>query len=389
MASNGGITSGLVVNHTRSNYFVHFTYQANDVQFADWISLITVCLAPLVAHLVSGTPRTVYLHNVRPKWHDKIVHYNPTAILWRYFAITDRRIRARNWNHSDMAAGNALFWTARGWDGSEEMMIRSREFRIQAVPTGWSRVLSTDTAKTIIVSLQGAQALYLLVFDSLFGSDFALDSIFTPIAIFGLLRLCAAFWLTDELLFANREDDQRTVMSGPSDDERTSDLDPIKTGPPHVFEVTEPERPGATHFHPANGIRGLPMRLFTMVFLLGGLATCLLLIIPHPHGGYLAVTSVLMFIFYAMFLTISVGSYATYFITHRSSSSTTVIPCITALWFKIYTGVLGASMIALIIVSALETRQTPCGSYSTYDGALDYLLCPGLLFANGTVTAQG
>jgi hypothetical protein len=68
--------------------------QNQGITFPDWIGILTLCFAPLIAHVLSGAPRPSYLSPTRPTWHDQLTHYNPTSILWRYAAITDRRIRA-------------------------------------------------------------------------------------------------------------------------------------------------------------------------------------------------------------------------------------------------------------------------------------------------------
>lgn len=83
------------------------TYQSRDISFSNWISLFTLCLTPLVIHLTSGAPSASYLVNNRPRWHDRICHYNPISIMWWYLAIVDRCIRAIEWNAIDMATSNA------------------------------------------------------------------------------------------------------------------------------------------------------------------------------------------------------------------------------------------------------------------------------------------
>src|SRR6266699_343086 len=111
-----------------------FTYQSAGISFAEWISLLTLCLAPLFAHVAAGAPPPSFLTPLRhyPKWHDRIIHFNPTSILWRYYAITDRRSRSRAWTPYQMAVANALFWTPTGWDGSETMVENGRKFCTQA-----------------------------------------------------------------------------------------------------------------------------------------------------------------------------------------------------------------------------------------------------------------
>ena len=66
-----------------------FQYQSQNLNLGNWVELLTLCLAPLIAHIVAGAPRIVYLRNQRPQWHDYLVHYNPTSIGWRHFAIVD------------------------------------------------------------------------------------------------------------------------------------------------------------------------------------------------------------------------------------------------------------------------------------------------------------
>lgn len=97
-----------------SSYFpcngvLPFTYQASGILFVEWINLFTLCLAPLIVHIVAGVPSPVYLSNPRPRWHERLGHYNPTSILWRYFSVIDRRTRSKACNSANMAASNANF----------------------------------------------------------------------------------------------------------------------------------------------------------------------------------------------------------------------------------------------------------------------------------------
>src|SRR2546430_12965099 len=144
-------------------YTVIFTPQSSDIMLDDWIALLTLCLAPIVMHIVAGAPSTVHLHHQPPAWHDIICHYNPTSILWRYFTILDRRIRAKTWDSADMAASNASFWTEHGWDGSETMTEKSRKSWTRLPSHARVNFFSVSAAKTIIVSLQGVQAIYILL----------------------------------------------------------------------------------------------------------------------------------------------------------------------------------------------------------------------------------
>ncbi|KAK2630056.1 hypothetical protein QTJ16_000876 [Diplocarpon rosae] len=193
------------------------SYQASDITFSEWVSVFTLCLTPLLAHIIAGTPDVVCLDVPRTNfsWLQKICHYNPTTIIWRYFAIADRRIRAKAWDANHLAASNSLFWTRRGWDGSEAMIERSRRYCIKPPGCTRSPILSKSFAKTVIVTLQGVQAAYALVGGLSGSSDLAtsvsISSIFFPLAVIGLLRLFAAPWLTDDFVYA--EGDGRESFS--------------------------------------------------------------------------------------------------------------------------------------------------------------------------------
>lgn len=188
----------------------HFIFNTHTQQFSlsEWISSLTLCLAPLIVHIISGVTEPVYLSTTRPLWHDRIVHFNPTSIIWRYFAITDRRARAKLWTAYGMSASSALFWTDKGWDGVEHMIQDSVPFSVLQPSQSHTAFFSTSTLKSCTISLQGVQALYLLAGTISSGTvrDFYVPSVvslFLPLAILGLLRLPAAFWLTEETSYRN------------------------------------------------------------------------------------------------------------------------------------------------------------------------------------------
>src|SRR4051794_38615786 len=100
-----------------------FTYQSAGISLTQWIELFTLCLAPLIAHVAGGAPSPTILRprTEAPHWTARLPHFNPISIIWRYYAIADRRARARKWCEQDMAACSAVFWDGerRRWDGSE------------------------------------------------------------------------------------------------------------------------------------------------------------------------------------------------------------------------------------------------------------------------------
>jgi hypothetical protein len=89
-----------------------FTYQSQGIPLNTWVELITTCLAPLLVHVAGGvssiTPfsssssSSSYYSNdpgalspLLPSWTVRLPHFNPISIVWRYYAIADRRARAK------------------------------------------------------------------------------------------------------------------------------------------------------------------------------------------------------------------------------------------------------------------------------------------------------
>lgn len=367
---------------------VGFTHQSQQIGLSEWITLLTLCLAPLIAHIIAGVPLPTYLHNERPHWHDRICLYNPTSILWRYFAITDRRVRAKSWNSVDMSASNALFWTACGWDGSEKMIERSQAFCTRAPSSKHIDAISASAATTIIVTLQGVQALYDLLGSILKGYQYsntvAVSTIFFPLATFGLLRLPAALWLTDDYAYRNTEElEMAPVIASEADLELISYPTANLQSTTGLLE-TSYDSP-VERFHPPHSWRGITVRLFFLLIILGLYAVSLLLLVSpwSPAANiFTTTTNFTLDLFYQVFLSISLVTMAAYILLGRST--TTIIPCICSRWYKIYTCFLFAAMLIVITIAALETRRTPCGRYTTFDKAYDnnYELCGSSTYVN-------
>jgi len=70
------------------------TFQSGGIAVSQCMSLATLCLAPLIAHIIAGAPEPTYFSRRRPKWHERMCIYSPLSTLWRYAAMTDGRIRA-------------------------------------------------------------------------------------------------------------------------------------------------------------------------------------------------------------------------------------------------------------------------------------------------------
>ena len=116
-----------------------------------------------------------------------------------------------------MAAANALFWTLHGWDGSDAMAASSRPHLVKSPTHPYAEPLSSSSMKSLLVTLQGAASIWLLV-AGLWSNTFALtispESIFGPLAVFGLLRLCAAPWLAEDFVYAIADGEYQLEATG-------------------------------------------------------------------------------------------------------------------------------------------------------------------------------
>jgi len=240
------------------------SHQSQGLSFEQWISVFTLCLAPLVAHIIAGVPKIVLLSHKRLSWHERIGLYNPTTILWRYFSITDRRIRARSWHAADMAASNACFWTPRGWDGSEELVKKTRAFCIKIPDSSHASLLSSSLLKTLIIALQGVSAAHSLLFNintvGGYSVDISISTIFFPLGIFGLLRLFAASWLTDDYTYVELQPNTETINPESGLPEEKIQLAKVHT--PSNLDLDLSDVWTGENYHPPNSWRAGYSKLY-------------------------------------------------------------------------------------------------------------------------------
>jgi hypothetical protein len=375
---------------------------AEEIELADWFLIITQCLAPLLVHILVGIPSAVYLHSSRPAWHDKITFYNPTTIIWRYFVITDRRIRAKNWNAFDMAATNARFWTGDRWDGSEYIMERSKLYLTRVADAPRIKFNSQETVETIIVAVQGMQAILNISKGFAGGWQVSISTMFFPLALIGLLRLPATFWLSEEATYTdhrsivgvevegakNQDDDtysnyrtnldsEKLLMESPGSDssslasKKSPSTKPLLT----IRYSVEPNETPPYTAHRPNSWRGWLVRLFFLISILSLAMLSITLTLPFLNfwDVFMSVTSYIQAWFYSFMLTMTFIIIAKYSNDERTST-TTVLPCIHALWYKIYTGLLFAMMCIFFLFAALETKKSTCGAFTTFPAIFG--VCP-------------
>lgn len=365
------------------------TYQSGRIPFDGWTTLFTLCLTPLVAHIYAGVPKIVHLSRDKPHWRHKLGLYNPTTILWRYLAITDRRIRAKHWDAAELCAVNVYFWTPRGWDGSEAMPQKSREYCVALPDKTRTTLFSASTINTLIVTLQGANAIFVFVQGLIRPSEFSnsavisVGTVFFPMAIFGLVRLIAGFWLTDDFTYVNPEDLQpdRAIVTAenPKSNSQSgkTQLLYVQSHPNYeLFDIAESRV--SDDYMPPNAWQSWLFRVFFLSPIVGLVFLCVFYLGPIGSGHsniWITASEFALILFYIFFLSASTIIYVVYFV--RGQTTTTIIPCISSVWYQLYTGVLLALMLFLVIISSIETRMNSCGYYSTWPSSLDY--CMGVV----------
>jgi hypothetical protein len=387
---------------TARNPRIHVTSDQNPhaarLSIVDWFGICTPCIAPLLAHIVAGIPPLrPRLSSSSPKWHEEFTIYNPTTIIWRYVAILDRRIRAGSaWTEADLAASNTYFWTKTGWDGSDQMVILSRAFLVISPAGTRLKLVSWTTLLTFIIVTQGAQAI------ALFGRDIfgrgtfmygvAGDSIFIPVGLFGIARALAALWLTDSYLYSNRTSPSEPDIDSEEDPYTIEDDLPMLAPKTSALSLTTFQRGrlrSCGYFRPSSFWGSRLVRFFYT----SCLATLCLAALSYLYRigftrPYAQVTGT-VFLMWLLYFTLFTVSFAVFlFYLCCGSTTTTVIPCINAIWYKFYTGFLFLMTVALITTALVEWRKLPCNKYTTFPitAQLNYLVCdipvPIVTFAN-------
>jgi hypothetical protein len=240
-------------------------------------------------------------------------------------------------------------------------------------------LFSTDMLWTIIVTAQGASAMYSLVGGltgkAYFNSTMGLDTVFFPLAVFGLLRLFPAFWLTDDYHFACATGNSIELTSfrlapdgpGATDEDRKETYSlPQFANSRDSLDHTQDAVVELSQFRPTSFWLSRIFRVCYMLPLFCLFVFTFLFITPF-RGKYSAtLTAFLVGLFFFAFFAISIVIFLYYFV--RGYTTTTIIPCIASTWYKVYTLLLFFLMGALMVIAALETRKTPCGRYTSLSG---------------------
>ncbi|KAI1137158.1 hypothetical protein F5Y05DRAFT_419635, partial [Hypoxylon sp. FL0543] len=177
--------------------------------------------------------------------------------------------------------------------------------------------------------------------------------------VLGLLRLPAAFWLTDDYAFAAHQ----TLAA------RTQSLSAQRASVDSLLETRTTANSSPTQIGPTTWASRLFLTSYILL-LLGFLAMLLF----YGTREYQTVTAMIFYPVYQIILAVSISLFTRYFV--RGLTSTTIIPCISSWWYKTYTLILMGAMATLFVVACIQTRKTPCGKYtSSPESVTDAFLC--------------
>lgn len=357
-------------SHRERGLNVEVTQNPQKLPFNEWAAILTLCLAPLIAHLIAGAPQVVLLHNSQPKWHDSMAIYNPLSIMWRYYAIAERGISTMSVSSTELAAVNVVYWTKDGWSGEEEYIRQGQSLCIRSPPRVVERIISAGGLKTVIVAIQGVAAVGSLVPGALSSNtSISLADIFMGLALLGLSRMPAAYWLTDDYhiihLFdsTRHQNDQQQIL-------RTQTLVPLLQKQGHkvssfpaeeqVVEIS-PNSPSRYSI----GLGAIVVRIIYMSLALLLLGLAMYQIVPTIiYDETLSLTAFWMAIGYTLYALSGACIYLPYFCKRNPQSL--CMPCVNEVWYKALSAVFAMVAIGGLVAGCLETSRRLDGKYTSY-----------------------
>ncbi|KAN0104140.1 hypothetical protein V8E51_009885 [Hyaloscypha variabilis] len=282
-------------------------------------------------------------------------------------------------------------------------MVRiSEQFKVEVPDRGRTPLNSISAIKTLVVTIQGAQAAYDLANRLNLGAyalTVSLANIYRPLAIAGLFRLPASLWLTDEYRYATTKSTVREVLEA-NGLVKFQDLESTATPGTPLHSALSPVTPAgptsgySTQTSPSNDAHPPPIpqpgfihskkkwmpRVVKAIFFLPIVALIGLVCYyfrPNPRITEGTASTLTINLFYAVLLLVTFVTTSFYTFV-QDKTDHTIIPCINSVWYRIYTYVPFLFAFVLLIIMVLETRRTSCGQYTTYPQFLnlDHYLCP-------------
>jgi hypothetical protein len=340
----------LALSPRSSPYHVTFTYQYQ-ASLSVWFDILTLCFTPLATHVAFGLGKVVVLNKGKtpgPRWIDRLTHFNPISIAWRYYAVVDRRVRAKNWSREEMILCNIALWDGGrdgrskvGWDGRESVKSMYHTILPEGDDEAHVKLLSASAAKTVIITLQGVQAINNIlerIWPNRITGGFSngLGGLFVPLALLGLTRLPAAPWVSDDSESIRVE---KTPLPSNDEDEDENECE----------KVLENYKETTTLVGTAYRVWWVLSMLVYMSFSWGAIFAGF-----TKQSG----SSVSGLLERLMYLTLTGGGFfihLTYIWKGYKEKETDIfIPCIGSMWYKIYTCVLILLAAVAFVVRCLE-----------------------------------
>ena len=193
-----------------------------------------------------------------------------------------------------------------------------------------------------------------------------MPQITSSVAFLGLLRLCAAFWLTSDFSYTSTAEDIKHSSSLMLVWNWAVSLDSLQLL--HIDQLAAVASPlqGTDAWFRSTSLLSKVFRTIFIAFFSGGCIIGVLLSfvsIPGRIPSPLSTTSLL-----GLFTTLYSGVLAVLLYTYHSTRHgcrSTMIPRINSPWYKAVCGLYFILLAILLILSAIETRRTPCGTYTT------------------------
>jgi hypothetical protein len=227
---------------------------------------------------------------------------------------------------------------------------------------------------TIIVTLQDILAIKTVI-NGVVGTNYAwtinIGSVFYALAVFGLLRVFIVMWLIDDYLYSSDFHTPETATTYTSWSSRPTSMkeeSPLVEAPTRtVLSLYDPyEGSSVERFHPPNNWRSILFRIIYLAPLYLFVTIYLIYIIPSVSGSAYTWTTFMMNLFYLSFLAGSTVIYACYFIIGHATNS--IIPCHNTTWYKVYSLLIAAFIVVLIVFACVETRMSPAASIARFPG---------------------
>lgn len=362
---------------TPTHGHIYFRYQSANISLVEWINLLTICLAPLITHIAFGYGNVILLTDRHPRLLERLTQFNPITIIWRYYSIVDRRIRARDWDRADMAASNVVFWDGQRWDGSEHLMLESRCWVTKLPPQSRVNWISSSTLATLAMTVQGVGAVAILArfrYAKWNGAPDGFPTIFNVLALLSFARLPAFLWLSDENGFEAVKCRTDTTNEKPPADLEWVCIDSNVSLDYHLQPIPSVDASEVAHSHnlesrlkPSTTFAARLWQVFGLIAALCpgvGLYLTTISLGPRPFTIITSLSSLCLSMYYAVLC----ASALLIFIYHilKGQAGNTALPCMNSTWYKWLNVLMILLAILMFVTNALETRILPNGKTSTY-----------------------